>query len=128
VSLNAELREVHSQLQQLHLQLQTSKKTALARDEEVEQLQCQITSYYNTIEVCFLARFKTNKFIVCKFYVKVCSMLLCFSVLKIDLIFLQKKREENQELQVVIDMMKMETQNMKKKGNSLFSEVWFNVL
>ena len=46
-----------------------------------------------------------------------------------SVLFFQKSREEVQELKVELDMIKMECQDQKKKGNSLFSEVnnisWF---
>jgi len=36
---------------------------------------------------------------------------------------LQESREENQELKVELDIIKLEANNIKKKGNSLFGEV-----
>ena len=38
-------------------------------------------------------------------------------------IFIQKAREENKELRAEIDVLRMASQDQKKKGNSLFAEV-----
>ena len=50
-SLSEELHNANAQLEKLHLQISKSVRNFESQDEQIEQLQCQNTSYFNALEV-----------------------------------------------------------------------------